>query len=225
MMKHPFGNEKTEFCTHVLVAMLLLLGALCFLRVAGFLAASSEVRAMAARVGSNEQQAGTPEDLNKLLASGKASAEELKKKNLFVVTPPRQNPINEVLGILGNEALINGAWYKVGDSVADAKIVEIGPTKVKVAWDGQEKEFSPIASSGGGRQEGPSRPGDKPRPPGRGETLASNARGGSTPPEQARPGLSEDERARRSRQGQNMTPEERQQAREQARQRLGSRTR
>ncbi len=223
MTKHQFSNEKTEFYTRSLVAMTLLLGALCFLRVAGFLAASSEVRAMTARVGSSVQQAGVPEDLSKLLASGKASAEELKKKNLFVITPPRQHPINEVLGILGSEALINGNWYKVGDSVGDAKIVAIEPTKIKVAWDGKEKEFSPITASGGGSQGGPSRPsrpGDKSRPPRPVGMAAAAVRGGPTPS-----GLSNDESPPRGRQRQNMTPEERQQVREQMRQRLGTRTR
>lgn len=228
MMKHQFGNEKTELYARGLAAMTLLLGALCFLRVAGFLAASSEVQAMAARVGFDAQEVGAPEDLSKRLASGKASVEELKKKNLFVVTPPRQHPIKEVLGILGNEALINGNWYKVGDSVGDAKIVAIGPTKIKVAWDGKEKDFSPIAASGGGREGGPSkpsRPGDKPRPAGRAERVASNARGGPTPSGQPKPGLSDDERIRRSSQWQSMTPEERQQARQEMRQRLGTRSR
>lgn len=225
-MKHPFGNEKTELYGNVLTAVTLLLGALCFLRVAGFLTATAEVRTAAARVGSGAQQAGGSEDLDELLASSKSCAEELKKKNLFVITPPRQHPIGEVLGILGDEALINGKWCKVGESVGDAKILAIGPTKVKVAWDGKEKEFSPIAASGGGGVPGrPSRPGDRPRPTGRAEAAASNARGGPTPPGQPGPRLSDEERIARSRQFQNMTPEERQQAREQMRQRLGTRNR
>lgn len=225
-MKHPFGNEKTELYGKVLTAVTLLLGALCFLRVAGFLAATAEVRAMAARVESRGRQAGDPKDLSKLLASGKVSAEELKKKNLFVVTPPRQHPVREVLGILGDEALIDGRWCKVGDSVGDAKIVAIGPTKIKVAWDGKEKEFSPISASGGGSQGGssrPSRPGERPRPAGRPESAVSNANGGPAPV-QPRRGLSDVEGAGRNRQFQNMTPEERQQAREQIRQRIGTRS-
>ncbi len=220
-MKHPFGNEKTELYGNLLTAVTLLLGALCFLRVAGFLTATAEVRATAARLGSGAQQAGDSEDLSKLLASSKSCAEELKKKNLFVITPPRQHPIGEVLGILGDEALINGKWCKVGESVGDAKILAIGPTKVKVAWDGKEKEFSPIAASGGGSPDRPSGPGNRPRPTGRTEAAASNVRGGPTPPG---PRLSDEERIARIRQFQNMTPEERQQAREQMRQRIGTRS-
>ncbi|MGE5296590.1 MAG: hypothetical protein ACM3VT_17355 [Solirubrobacterales bacterium] len=229
MMKHQFGNEKTELYTRVLAAVIVLLGALCFLRVAGFLTAEAAVRGVAARIGEMTQKARTPGDLNVLLASGKASVEELKKKNLFVVTGPKQHPISEVLGILGSEALINGNWYKVGDSVGDAKIVAIGPTKVKVSWDGQEKDFSPIASAGGERQDGASpkpRPADGPRRAGRDERVAGGAGGGPTPGGQAGPaGLSDEDRARRNQQWKNMTPEERQQAREQTRRRLGSRTR
>lgn len=226
-MKNEFCKDKTDFYAKAMAAATLLLGALTFLRVAGFLAASSEVRAMAAKMDPNAQKAGTPVDMGKLLASGKASADELKKKNLFVKTPPRQHPVSEVLGILGDEALINGKWCKVGESVADAKIVAIEPTKVKIAWDGQEKEFTPIGSGGSGNQpqerSGPSRPGGRPGSGGKAQAAASNVRGGPTPAEQPVAGLSAEERERMRSQWQKMSPEERQQARQQTRQRLSRR--
>jgi len=31
------------------------------------------------------------------------------------------------MGIFGDEALINGKWYKAGDKVADAKILAVNP--------------------------------------------------------------------------------------------------
>jgi hypothetical protein len=207
------------------MAVAVLLGALTFLRVAGFLTAASEARVMAAKVDPNGHNAGTASDMTRLLASARASAQELKKKNLFVVTPPRQHPVREVLGILGDEVLINGKWCKVGDSVGDAKIVAIGPTKVRIAWDGKEKEFSPIGSGGGDGQPerpGPSRPGGRPAPAGKAQTVVTGARGGVAP---AGRGLSAGEQDRMRAQWQNMSPEERQRAREETRQRLGGRTR
>jgi hypothetical protein len=228
MMRNEFCKDKTEWYAKVLAAVTVLLGALTFLRVAGFLSASSEARLMAVKVDPNAQNAGASADLGKLLASGKAWADELKKKNLFVKTPPRQHPVSEVLGILGDEALINGKWCKVGDSVGDAKIVAIDPTQVKVAWDGQEKEFSPIGSGGGGGQPperpGPSRPGGRPGSAGKAQVVVSNARGGPSPAGQAGGGVSAEEREKMRSQWQNMSPEERQQARQQVRQKLGRRT-
>jgi len=225
-MKSEFHKDKADFYAKGLVGVAVLLGALTFLRVAGFLATSSEARVMAAKVDPNGSNARAPDDVSKLLVSAKASAEELKKKNLFVVTPPRQHPVSEVLGILGDEALINGNWCKVGDSVGDAKIVAIDPTKVRIAWDGQEKEFSPISAAGGGGQaerSGPSRPTGRPAPAGKAPVVAGGARRGAAA--QAGPRLSAGERDRTREQWQSMSPEERQRAREEMRQRLGARAR
>lgn len=221
IMKNEFHKDKTGLYTRGLMAVTVLLGALTFLRVAGFLTASSEARVMAAKIDPNGPSAETPADMTRLLASAKASAEKLKKKNLFVVTPPPQHPVKEVLGILGDEALINDKWCKAGDSVGDAKIVAIEPTKVRIAWNGQEKEFAPIGSSGGGGQpgpSGPSRPGGRPGPAGKPQMVVTGARGGVA---KAGQGLSAADRER----WQSMSPEERQRAREEMRQRLGARPR
>jgi hypothetical protein len=102
------------------------------------------------------------------VAKAKPIAEELKKKNLFSPPEPKQHPIKSVLGIFGDEALINNKWYKAGDKVGDAKIVAIGPTSVTTEWEGKEKVFRPIDAStasgppGGGPKSRPSRPTPKP---------------------------------------------------------------
>ncbi len=220
-MKSEFHQDKTEFYARGLLAVAILLGALILLRIAGFMASSSEARVMAAKVDPNGQDV---DDVSKLLASARTCAEELKKKNLFVVTPPKQHPVSEVLGILGDEALINGQWYKVGDSVGDAKILDIDPTKVRIAWDGQEKEFSPIGSGGsGGRPErsGPARPGERLETGGKAQMVVAGSSGG--PPGRVGGQLSPEEREKMRERWQNMSPEERQRAREEMRQRLGAR--
>lgn len=224
-MKTDFHRDKMGFYAKGLMAVTVLLGALTFLRIVGYLTASSEAGVMAARVDPNVRNAPTPAAMTKLLASSHASAEELKKKNLFFATPPRQHPVKEVLGILGDEALINDKWCKVGDSVGDAKIVAIDATKVRIAWDGQEKEFSPIAASGGGgggqaARSGSSRPGGRPGPTGGPPVVVSGGRRGMGRGGQ---GLSSAEREQMRARWQSMSPEERQRARDEMRQRLGSR--
>ena len=96
-----------------------------------------------------------PNDREKYFAKPRAIADELKKGNLFVPAKPKKHPVNQVSGILGSEALINGKWYKVGDKVGDAKIVAIEPARVKIEWDGQEKVFAPINASGPSKAAGP----------------------------------------------------------------------
>jgi hypothetical protein len=224
-MMNEFHKDKTKFYARGLLAVAVLLGALAFLRIAGFLTTSSEARAMAAKMDPNGENAKSPVDMTKVLASAKAGVEELKKKNLFVLTPPRQNPVGEVVGILGDEALINGKWCKVGESVGDAKIVAISPTKVKIAWDGKETEFSPIGSSGGAGQpdrSGPSRPGGRPGPGGKPRMVVTGAHG---PVAQGGQKVSGGEQNPMQEQGKNMSPEERQRARQEMRQRLGTRGR
>lgn len=216
--RHP---DKTEFYTRGLLAATALLGALIFLRIAGYVTASTEARVLSARVDPNGQQA---DDVGKLLAPAKTWADELKKKNLFVMTPPKEHPVREVLGILGDEALVNGEWHKVGDSVGDAKILAIDPTKVRIAWEGQEKEFSPVESSGGGEgpsgRPGPPRSGGRSGPGDRPSIVVTGSRSG--PVGRGGMGLSPEERETMRERFRNMSPEERQRAREEMRQKLGA---
>lgn len=224
-MKIEFRKDRTDFYIKGLLAATALLGVLTFVRVSGFLAASSEAQAMAARMDPNVQGAGSAADVSQLLAPAKASAEELKKSNLFVKTPPKQNPVGEVLGILGDEALINGKWCKVGDTVGDAKIVAIEPTKVKVAWNGEEKEFAPISAAGSGQAGGPpsSRSGGRSGSAGNASAAGTNAGRGPRLSGRMGAGLSSAQRAQMRQRWQSMSPEERQRAREEMRQRLGAR--
>lgn len=93
-----------------------------------------------------------------------AVAEQLKKNNLFSPPAPVRNPVSSVLGILGNEALIGDRWYKAGDAIADARIVAVEPTHIRVEWQGRETVLAPIeidlqrlsdGSQGSRRQFGP----------------------------------------------------------------------
>jgi hypothetical protein len=113
---------------------------LAIFKVASFLRAqnlSAQIRHLGAQ---------DPKHLQDSLKQAKETVDGLKKSNLFVRQPPKEHPVKQVDGILGSEVLIGGKWYKVGEQVSDAKIVAIAPTEVKIAWDGREQTFAPLAA-------------------------------------------------------------------------------
>jgi hypothetical protein len=202
----------------VLLAVAGLLGALLLLVVARYFAATADAARIVAR--STGSMLARSDVASKV--EDKSVIEGLKKNNLFAPPGSRQHPVKEVIGILGDEALIDGRWYKQGDRVGEARIVAIGPTRVRIEWDGQEKDFEPIASSGAGGPDrgGPAqaRGGGPPVPPG-----AVSRAGTSSPAERPGGPLSPDERSRLREQWANMSPEERQKYRQQMREQLGRR--
>lgn len=172
------------------------------------------------------------EEVEKHLAKSKEIADQLKKYNLFAPPPPKKHPVNEVFGILGDEALINGKWYKTGAKVGDATIVAIEPTLVRIEWDGNEKTFLPIDTKGASPS-GPQRPG---RPDsqqvargdgqGRPESVQVQleVRGGEGMGRFGGEGGDFRERMMRMRERfENMSPEERERARAEMRERFGGR--
>jgi uncharacterized membrane protein YgcG len=90
-----------------------------------------------------EYKAEAPAE-DKYLEETRTLAADLKKKNLFVPPPPKKHPVQAVNGIFGNEILVGDKFYKVGDKIGDAEILEIQPTQVKIAWDGSDKWFRPF---------------------------------------------------------------------------------
>ena len=213
-------NDKTnqrgiEPVARVLLASAALLGALAFVQVATYLVATSDADSLVAIATRS-----TPDNASEALSSqSKALVDGLKKNNLFAPPSPKQHPINEVIGILGDQALINGQWYKTGDMVAEARILAIEPTKVRVTWNGQEKEFMPIGSTGQGGPEGPGRKGRPPTP--RGAPMVVT--GAAPAPAGPMAGPSPEERDQMRERWTNMTPEERQKYREEMRARFSRR--
>jgi len=135
-------KEKKEVVSFVLLGVSAFLAVLILIKVGSFFAAS--IRAERLVKMAIEQNNIDAKDMEKYFAESKTIANKLKRENLFAPPPPRQNPVKEVWGIFGDEVLIEDKWYKVGDKVGDAKIVAIGPTSVKIEWDGKEKAFAPI---------------------------------------------------------------------------------
>ena len=143
-------RTRNEWASLILGAVAVLLGVLACAKVAAFYVARKRVEGIAASAAKGAE----PNDLQKYLEEARKAADALKEKNSFIKQPPRQHPVKQVDGILGAEALISGKWYKVGAKIGDAEILEIGPTEVKIEWDGKEKAFPPMAAAGSG----PSRP-------------------------------------------------------------------
>ncbi len=100
-----------------------------------------------------EQSRPDDENVTAQLAKSRKVADALKKQNLFSPPAPRRHPVAAVIGIFGQEALINGRWYKAGANVADAKVLAVDATSVTIEWDGKTKVFCPID---GGSSSGPS---------------------------------------------------------------------
>jgi len=151
-------KEKKEVVSVVLLGVSAFLAVLILIKVGSFFATSARAERLVKMA--IEQNNTDTKDMEKHFAKSKAIADELKRENLFAPPPPKQHPVKEVWGIFGDEVLIKDKWYKVGDTVGDAKIVAIGPTSVKIEWDGNEKVFAPIdavvaSAPGGPKRTGP----------------------------------------------------------------------
>ncbi len=139
--------ERSNRTKGRVATLLLLVAALCaaaaLARVAGLISTDADAETLladAARCGVD------PNDLHQYLAESGKIAENLKKKNFFVPPVQKQHPVKAVAGILGDEALINGKWYKTGAKLDDAEILAIEPTRVNIKWEGQEKWFAPMGA-------------------------------------------------------------------------------
>lgn len=148
-------KEKKKFASTALLAVSLLAAILITVKVSGFLVAPS--KAASALKGAFEQSEPDSKNLAAQLGKSEKVADALKKSNLFAPPGAKQNPVRTVMGIFGDEALINGKWYKAGDKVADAKVLAVNPTSVEIEWDGKKKTFSPIDGDGASSPSGPSR--------------------------------------------------------------------
>ena len=159
------ADRKKERLSLALAAAAVLLGASACGKVAGFYIQRARIQG-ALPVDQGERD---PNHLKQCLGQAKKTADTLKQNNLFVKTPPKENPVKQVDGILGSEAFVAGKWYKVGDKIGDAKIVAIAATKVEIEWDGKKTSFSPMASVSTGPPAPPAALGPKkeagPQPP------------------------------------------------------------
>jgi hypothetical protein len=136
-----------------LFAFSLLLTALIFLRIVMFVGTTTEMRLLTRRITPSIQPTASP--IQEKAIDSRTLVAGLKKKNLFAPPPSREHPVKDVAGILGNEVFIGGRWYRCHDKIGDTTIVYIGPTEVRIEWDGKEKTFAPIQRGSPARAKGP----------------------------------------------------------------------
>ena len=157
-MKLDYIKENKKIISVVLSGMAVLFAVLIVIKITSYF----KLSARAGNVGNairtiiakdNNRQ----EELNKCLSPTKEMAESLKKKNLFVPSQEKKNPVTEVRCILGDEVFINNKWCKEGEMVQDAKIVRLEPTQVTIEWEGKTTVFGPLDAPGS-----PAGPGERP---------------------------------------------------------------
>jgi hypothetical protein len=135
-------ENKQRFLPIMLLGVAVFSGAAAVAKVTGHFMAVRKAENIVVQAIAHSKS--DPNAAETQVAKAKPLTDELKQNNLFSPPPPKENPVKDVLGIFGSEAFINGKWYKTGDSIADAKVVAIGPTSVTIEWDGKKTEFYPI---------------------------------------------------------------------------------
>jgi hypothetical protein len=144
-MKPDYLKTREDLTAVILFGVAVFLGVLILIRIGSFFVTT----ATAEKIVENAiaQSGSDPNDMEKHFVKSKEIAAKLKEKNLFTLPLPKQHPVKQVSGILGDEVLIDGKWYKAGDKIQDANIVAIEPTLVRIEWGGKEKTFAPISAA------------------------------------------------------------------------------
>lgn len=157
---------------------------------------------------------------NKQMQSSKTEHAQ-EPKSMFA---PQKVEMPKCLAVLGDEALINGQWYKVGSTVEGAKIVAINPESVKILWEKREHTLVPFdVKVQYADQKGASEPPKPTAPPGGGDApgMGRDRNGGPRGPGM----ISPDERRQMYERYQNASPEEQEKMRQQMSERFGRRGR
>jgi len=154
------AQNKRELVPVVLLAIAVLSGVLTTTKVMGYFIDLAEAESIVKQAVA--QSKSDPNVVKTIIAKDDPLVDKLKKNNLFTPPPPWENPVKAVLGIFGDEAYINGRWYKVGAKIGDAKIVAIDAASVTTEWEGKKKVFYPVdaesSSAPSGSRSRPKRP-------------------------------------------------------------------
>lgn len=135
-MKADYLKDKRQLISRLLLLVSVILGVLILFKVTGFFTVSARAERLVANAVA--QSKADPNDAEKYFAKSREIADELKKRNLFVPPAPKQEPMKKVAAILGDEVLVDGKWYKVGDRIGDANVVAIEATCARFEWNGKE---------------------------------------------------------------------------------------
>ncbi len=135
-MRADYLKDKRQLISRLLLLVPVILGVLILFKVTGFFTVSARAERLVANAVA--QSRFDPNDAEKYFVKERKTADELKKKNLFVPPSPSQEPIKKIAAVLGDEVLVNGKWYKVGDRIEDANVVAIEATCARFEWNGKE---------------------------------------------------------------------------------------
>ena len=114
-------QNKQKAIPIVLLGIAVFSGVAALAKATGYFIASSRAERIVKQAIARSKP--DPKVVETQVAKSKPLAEDLKKKNLFSPPAKKEHPIKSVMGIFGDEAFINGKWYKAGAKVGDSKIV------------------------------------------------------------------------------------------------------
>jgi len=156
-----FLQNKREFVPMVLLAIAALSGILTVAKATGLFIASARAERIVKQATTWSKQ--DPNIVESHVARSRLIAEDLKENNLFWPSP-KGHPVKAVLGIFGDEAYIDGNWYKVGSRIRDAKIIAIDAASVTTEWNGKKQVFCPIDAGDSPAPDGPESGPERPLP-------------------------------------------------------------
>ncbi len=114
-------NKKQYLSKGLTVILIFLAGVMVFeVGALGFTSFRTPRKIQAALAKENEGE----EAVKECVAKSLETAGKLKEKNMFVPPPPKPKPPT-CSGVFGNEVIINGKRYKVGEEVGGAKIMAV----------------------------------------------------------------------------------------------------
>ncbi len=157
---------------------------------------------------------------------GQSSPSQHAQAPESIFAPPQKPKVPKCMAVLGDEALINGKWYKIGSEANGAKILAINPESVKILWEGKEHRLVPFdvqvqyadkAATGQRAASARKKPSASHIPAGPGMRGGENRRPGGAS------GMSDGERRQMRERYQNASPEEQEKMRQQMRGRGGQR--
>lgn len=146
MVSDYLKNTK-KYLPRLLLGASLLVGITTAAKVYAYIIESANIPQMIEYTISKQQQ--SEETTKKYQSKYSGAAAGLNKKNVFM--PPagvKINPVKQISAILGNEVLITDKWYKAGDKIGDAEVIEVSSMAVRIKWNDTETTFYPFESPG-----------------------------------------------------------------------------
>jgi len=141
-LNYSYLREQKRLIPLALLGISAAFAVLILVKTTSFFVASARAETLVKRAVSQAEP--DTEAMKECEAKYRAIADNLKRSNLFSPPVPEHHPVSSVLGILGDEVLIEDKWYKAGDKVGEATIVAVEAAQVRIAWQGREKVFTPI---------------------------------------------------------------------------------